>query len=138
MSFLRNRLTRNIGLLVGVGASLAGGLAARDARADVVVPTVAAKTGQHGSNWQSDLKLTNPYNETISYTLVFTPRGQSMSDSDPRVASTLGPNETQVLPDAYHVGFPNQSGVARVLIQMNLRDRRRGIRKHAHNVLDLA
>jgi len=119
MSFLRNRLTRNIGLLVGVGAAMAGGLAARDARADVVVSTVAATKGQHGSNWQSDLKLTNPYTETISYTLVFTPRGQSMSDGDPRVAYTLGPNETQVLSDAYHVGFPGQSGVARVLVQMD-------------------
>ena len=94
-------------------------LAPRSAAADVVVPTVAATAGQHGSNWQSDLRVANPYDKTISYTLVFTERGQSMSASDARVSSTLGPNQVLFYPDAYHVGYPGRSGVARVLVQMD-------------------
>jgi len=118
MSLLRNRLARNLGLVVGLGAGIAG-ISVRSAKADVIVPTVAATAGQHGSNWQSDLRIHNPYNQAISFSLIFTERGQSMSASDPAVGYILGPNMTVVFPDAYHVGFPGRSGVARVLVKMD-------------------
>ncbi|MDA8116180.1 MAG: hypothetical protein M0000_02130 [Actinomycetota bacterium] len=101
MSILRNRFVRNValaGAALGTAFGLEG-LVARSAGADVIVPTVAATAGQHGSNWQSDLRVANPYSETISYTLVFTERGQSMSAADARVSATLGPNEVRFYPD---------------------------------------
>ena len=99
MSFLRNRLTRNIGLLVGVGAAMAGGLAARDARADVIVPVAAHLNGQQGSVWRSDEKVYNPTGQPVTVTIYATPRGQTASDSDPSIVRTVAPGNTLLLED---------------------------------------
>ena len=99
MSFLRNRLTRNIGLLVGVGAAMAGGLAARDARADVIVPVAAHLNGQQGSVWRSDEKVYNPTGQPVVVTISATPRGQTASGSDPSIVRTVAPGNTLLLED---------------------------------------
>jgi len=113
---VQNKAARAIGLAVSLAASTLG-LGAR-ADADQVVPVVAATAGAHGSQWASDLKLHNPYGEAVFFDLVYTPRGESKGEASVRIPMSVGPNQTLVIEDAYHHGFPSQSGAARVDIEM--------------------
>jgi hypothetical protein len=65
MAFLPSRVTRNLGLVMGYGAGIAG-VSAGNAKADVIVPTLAGILGQHRSSWRSHLKLCNPYTQWVA------------------------------------------------------------------------
>ena len=100
MSFLRNRLTRNIGLLVGLGAGMAGfGLGAHTARADVIDPVAAHLNGAQGSVWRSDAKVYNPTGQPVTVTIYATPRGQTASPADVSITRTVDAGMTLVLED---------------------------------------
>jgi len=102
----------------------------RAATADQIVPIVGHVNGLHGSVFRSDLKLYNPTSKTIKGHLVFTERGQSMSDlsglatgsqapppSDPVIPYELLPGETRVLIDVYAIAKPGTEGAARVFVR---------------------
>jgi len=112
--FIRNQVVRSIGLAAGLVVGTLGS----QARADQVLPVVAATPGAHGSQWASDLKLHNPYEDAVFFDLVYTPRGDSKGDASVRIPMSVGPNQTTIVEDAYHLGYPGQDGAARVDIEM--------------------
>lgn len=80
------------------------------------VPIVGHVTGAGGSQFRSDLKLFNPSNTTLSGSLVFTPRNQSASSSDPVVRYSIPPMGSRFYEDVYALGFPGADGAARLAI----------------------
>lgn len=80
-----------------------------------VVPIVGHLTGSGGSVFRSDLKLMNSSSSTISGVLVFTPRGQSASPSDPQVRFVLGAGQTRFFEDVYRAA-QSGDGAARLTI----------------------
>jgi hypothetical protein len=81
-----------------------------------IVPIVGHVTGAGGSAFRSDLKLYNPSSSTITGRLVFTPRNQSRSASDPSVAFNVPPFGVRFFEDVYLQGYPGGSGAARLTI----------------------
>lgn len=81
-----------------------------------IVPIVGHVTGAGGSAFRSDLKLYNPSSSTVTGRLVFTPRNQSRSASDPSVAFNVPPFGVRFIEDVYLQGYPGGSGAARLSI----------------------
>jgi hypothetical protein len=81
-----------------------------------VIPIVGHVAGVGGSEFRSDVKLLNPTGATITGRMVFTPRGQSMSDSDTSIAFSVPTMSVAFFEDVYVHAFPGGSGAARVTI----------------------
>ncbi|HWS72003.1 MAG TPA: hypothetical protein VN605_07805 [Thermoanaerobaculia bacterium] len=81
-----------------------------------IVPIVGHVTGAGGSAFRSDLKLYNGSSSTVTGRLVFTPRNQSRSASDPSVAFNVPPFGVRFYEDVYLLAYPGGSGAARLTI----------------------
>ena len=81
-----------------------------------IVPIVGHVSGAGGSAFRSDLKLYNGSSSTVTGRLVFTPRNQSRSSSDPSIAFNVPPFGVRFYEDVYLQGYPGGSGAARLSI----------------------
>lgn len=81
-----------------------------------IVPIVGHVSGAGGSAFRSDLKLYNGSSSTVTGRLVFTPRNQSRSSSDPSIAFNVPPFGVRFYEDVYLLGYPGGSGAARLTI----------------------
>lgn len=81
-----------------------------------IVPIVGHVSGAGGSAFRSDLKLYNGSSSTVTGRLVFTPRNQSRSASDPSVPFNVPPFGVRFYEDVYLQGYPGGSGAARLTI----------------------
>jgi hypothetical protein len=81
-----------------------------------IVPIVGHVAGAGGSAFRSDLKLYNGSSSTVTGRLVFTPRNQSRSASDPSIAFNVPPFGVRFFEDVYLQGYPGGSGAARLSI----------------------
>lgn len=90
------------------------------AQSSFIVPIVGRLSGAGGSQFRSDLKLLNPSTgSSITGQLVFTPRNQSPSPSDPSVPFSVPAGSVVFLEDVYASAFPGGSGAARVSIVLD-------------------
>lgn len=82
-----------------------------------IVPIVGHVAGANNSEFRSDLKLYNSSSTTaVSGRLVFTPRNQSMSSSDPSMAFSLAPREIKFYEDVFALAQPGVNGAARLAV----------------------
>ena len=81
-----------------------------------IVPIVGHVSGAGGSAFRSDLKLYNGSSSTVTGRLVFTPRNQSRSTSDPSIAFNVPPFGVRFYEDVYLLAYPAGSGAARLTI----------------------
>ncbi len=82
-----------------------------------VISLIANLDGKLGSHWMSDIKITNPFTETIMVVLKGTPHDTSASGADPRITRELQPGETVGIEDVYGALFGGQAqGKARLVV----------------------
>jgi hypothetical protein len=81
-----------------------------------VVPIVGHLAGSGGSEFRSDLKLSNTTGSILTGRLLFTARGQSPSAGDPSVPFSVPAHGVTFFEDVYLTGFPGGSGAARVVV----------------------
>ncbi|HKO55958.1 MAG TPA: hypothetical protein VJ276_08775 [Thermoanaerobaculia bacterium] len=81
-----------------------------------IVPIVGHVAGANNSEFRSDLKLYNSSTSSITGKLVFTPRNQSMSASDPSMAFTLAPREIRFYEDVFALAQPGVNGASRLAV----------------------
>jgi len=82
-----------------------------------VIALIANLDGKLGSHWVSDVKITNPYDQTMTVVLQGTPHDTSASVSDPTSTRAVPPGGTLGIEDVYGALFGAQAqGKARLLI----------------------
>lgn len=77
---------------------------------DYVIPTAAATPGQNGSNWRTDVWITNHSDRTASLKLFYT---ASSLQATPDGSVTVGPRQSAALPDIVATTFhrPGTTGL---------------------------
>lgn len=82
-----------------------------------VISLIANLDGNHGSHWVSDLKITNPYVQTMKVVLQGTPHDTAAGGADPSLTRTVPAGGTLGIENVYAELFGNHAqGKARLLI----------------------